>query len=108
MRFPALGLATELGGSVVGREQEKGLVLYLRVVDRLHHLADHPVGLDHEVAIAANARLSLERLVGNDRRMRRGERNIKEEWFVPFGEGKNVLAGPFGECGRTSSTARSC
>ena len=32
--------------------------------------------------------------------MRRSERNIKEEWFVSFGEGQNVLAGPLGECGQ--------
>ena len=84
--FSALCLAAELGGSIVGGEQEQRVALYLRVVDRLHHLPDHPIGLDHEIAVASNVRFSLKRFVGNDWGMWRGEWNIKEEWFVCLGE----------------------
>ena len=83
--FESVGL-----GSIVGGEDDQGVVRQSRVFQGVQHLAHHGVGLDDEVPVVTGFRFSVIRLVRDYRIVRRIEGEVSEEGLHPFSASKST------------------
>ena len=70
--------------AVVGGEDDKGIFIEPISFQRVEDLSGDPVGLHHEIAIAAGLRFAEKFVIGNDRGMRRRKSEVEEERLVGF------------------------
>src|SRR5438874_10214464 len=66
--------------TVVAREDDDGVLRHAILVESAKDLANHRIGLRHEVAVVAGLRFALELLRRNHGVMWRGQRHIEKEW----------------------------
>ena len=87
----AAGRGRDALGAVVAGEDQQRVFRQPLLVEGGHDFPDHPVDFADEIAVQARPAAADESLVGDDRRVRRGQRQVEEEG-VGAGRG-DVVAG---------------
>jgi hypothetical protein len=82
-------------GSIVGGEDDQGVLGKAVFLQGVHHLAHHGIGLDNEVPVVTGFRFPMIRLVRDDWIVRRIEGEVSEEGLILFLL-RNPLDGFFG------------